>query len=252
VMNVPAEPGPHPVVVPAHGWARPASYRTGSMLEAEQAYLAERGFVAFQIDYRNYGGSSRETPGTVARPLGYPEDLINAVRALHAARLPFADLDRVAVLGRSMGGGVALNALVARPGVFDAAVLYSPVSSSAADGYRRWVAPREPLRTRVTAAYGSPRSNPGLWRMASARSYLDRVDVPVLIAHGTADLTCPVAWSEATARALHAAGKDVTLREYDGEGHRFEKAWPAFMRQSVAFLRARLAPGTAAALQSRS
>ncbi len=241
VLVVPNRAGRHPVVVIAHGYMDPARYTSGSMLEREQAALAANGFVAFQIDYRNYARSTREGAEPVARPLGYPADLINAVVALRKARLPFADSTRIGLFGRSMGGGVVLDALVARPHLARAAVLYSPVSSRASDNYRRWVVPDASLRRRVEGAYGTPESNPRFWRQASSRGYLDRVVVPIQIDHGTADRMCPVRWSEATARALRAAGKDITLDEYPGEDHRFDRSWARFMHRAVTFLRAELA-----------
>ncbi len=132
------------------------------MLDREQAALAESGFVALQVDYRNYAGSSRESGRPVAHPLGYPEDVINAVRAVKQAKLPFVDTSRIGLFGRSMGGGVVLNALVAQPHLAKAAVLYSPVSSSAADNYQRWVRGDRSLRQRVVAAYGTPAQPAGL------------------------------------------------------------------------------------------
>jgi dipeptidyl aminopeptidase/acylaminoacyl peptidase len=240
VMNVPNRPGRHPVVVIAHGYADPRTYTSGSMLEREQAYLAGRGFVTLQIDYRNYAGSTRESTTPVARPLGYTADLVNAVRALRRARLPFADASRIGLFGRSMGGGVVLNALAARPHLARAAVLYSPVSSRAADNYDRWVRPTPQLRGRVEAAYGDPVSRPAVWRRASSRAYLDRVAVPVQVHHGRADTVCPVSWSGATTTALRARGKDVTLHEYAGEDHRFDRSWPRFMHRATSFLRAHL------------
>jgi dipeptidyl aminopeptidase/acylaminoacyl peptidase len=240
VLDAPTRPGRHPLVVLAHGWTDPARYTSGSMLERERSLLAENGFAALQIDYRNHAGSTREAVGVVERPLGYPEDLVNAVRAVQRARLPFVDGDRVGLFGRSMGGGVVLNALAARPGLADAAFLYAPVSSSAADNYERWVRDEPALDVRVEAAYGTPATRPRLWRAASARSYLDRLDLPVLIAHGTADTTCPVAWSRATAQALRDGGGDVELVEYPGEEHRFERAWPAMMYRAVTFLHTQL------------
>ena len=160
-MNVPTRAGRHPVVVIAHGYGDPARYTSGSMLEREQAALAANGFVAFQIDYRSYARSTRESPTPVARPLGYPMDLVDAVLALRRAHLPFADTARIGLFGRSMGGGVALDALVARPHLARAAVLYSPVSSRAADNDRRWVAGDPALRARVVHAFGTPASRPG-------------------------------------------------------------------------------------------
>jgi dipeptidyl aminopeptidase/acylaminoacyl peptidase len=241
MMNVPRTPGRHPVVVVAHGYADPARYTSGSMLVREQAALAQSGFVSLAVDYRNFAGSSREDAVPVARPLGYPEDLVNAVAAVRGSRLPFLDGTRVALLGRSMGGGVVLDALAARPHLARAAVLSSPVSSSAADQYARWAAPDPSLRHRVVSAYGTPRSNPAFWRHASVSSYLGRVDVPLQIHHGTSDLMCPVRWSETTATALRREGKDVTLYEYPGQGHRFDDvARSRFLERALAFLHAHL------------
>jgi dipeptidyl aminopeptidase/acylaminoacyl peptidase len=241
VMDVPSRAGRAPLVVLAHGWTDPRRYRSGAMLSRERETLAEHGFVALQIDYRNHAGSTREDARSVPRPLGYPEDLVNAVRAVRRADLPLVDASRVGLVGRSMGGGVVLNALAARPGLADAVVLYSPVSARAADSYHRWVTARPALRARVERAYGTPTSRPRVWARASAFGYLGRVDVPVRIHHGTADAVCPLRWSRATARALRAGGGDVRLHRYAGQDHRFHgAAWSSFMQRTARFLHAEL------------
>jgi dipeptidyl aminopeptidase/acylaminoacyl peptidase len=161
------------------------------------------------------------------------------VIALRRAHLPNVRRGPVLLFGRSMGGGTALQALVARPHLFRAAVLYSPVSSSAADNYRRWVIPRAALRRRVARAYGTPALNPRFWRAASVLNYLSRVSVPVRINHGTADTTCPIGWSEATTRALRAQGKSVRLHEYKGQQHAFRgAARRLLMRRALRFFAA--------------
>jgi dipeptidyl aminopeptidase/acylaminoacyl peptidase len=242
VMDVPARRGRFPLVVLAHGWTDPARYRSGGMIERERVRLAQSGFVALQIDYRNHGGSTRETTEVVAEPLGYPEDLVNAVRAVRRARLPFVDAGRVGLFGRSMGGGVVINALAARPRLAKAAVLYSPVSSSAVETYRRWVRPNPELRAKVEAAYGTPTTRPDVWSRASARTYLGRVDVPMQVHHGKRDDVCPVRWSRATVKALKTGGnRRVTMHGYVGQDHRFTgQSWRRFMTRSIAFLRAEL------------
>ncbi|MDP3966699.1 MAG: alpha/beta fold hydrolase, partial [Nocardioides sp.] len=135
VLLEPLVEGPRPVVVVAHGYSHPANYTIGGQLEREQAALADAGYVVMQPDYRNHGASGREGRRTVARPRGYAEDLINAVRALRLARLPYADTERLGLLGRSMGGGVVMNALAARPKLADAVVLYSPLSATMSDNF---------------------------------------------------------------------------------------------------------------------
>lgn len=233
VLLEPLVEGPRPVVVLAHGYTHPDDYAVGGQLVREQTALADAGYVVLQPDYRNHGESSREGTRTVARPTGYAEDLINAVRALRVARLPYADTDRLGLLGRSMGGGVVLNALAARPRLASAVLLYSPLSTTSALNFNRFVVRRghHELRDRVVDAYGTARTNPKFWRATSSRPYLGRIAVPVQIHHGTADPTCPVRWSKRTRRDLRQA----KLFSYAGEGHRFHGAWPLFMRRTRTF-----------------
>ncbi len=238
-MLVPAGSGPFPVVLVAHGYHTPPDYLRHTGVVREDELLARHGYVVVQPDYRNYGQSTVEGDRFVARPRGYPEDLVNAVLAVRRAHLDFVKPGPVSLLGRSMGGGVALQALVARPRLFSSAVLYSPVSSSAADQYRRWVLGDRDLHRRVVRAYGTPRSHPRFWHRASARRYLSRVTVPVQIHHGLADTTCPVRWSEATARALRRDGKRVHLYEYPGQHHKIRgPSWNLLMRRALRFFAA--------------
>ncbi len=235
-LSVPSRPGRSPLLVLAHGYEDPATYRSGAALAREQDFFAARGYVVLLPDYRNYGGSGHDPATPVARPLGYTEDLVNAVLAIRRARLPYVDASRVGVLGRSMGGGVALSAVEARPDLFDALVLYSPVSSSASDNYERWVAGTGALDSRVVGTYGAPEDSPRFWGEASPRSYVDRIDVPVQVHHGTADEVCPVWWSRTTVAALRRAGQTVEYYEYPGEEHRFEAAWSLMAQRAGDFL----------------
>ncbi len=239
VMNVPTGSGPFPVLVLCHGYIDPAVYTTGRGLKREQDYLARRGYVVLHTDYRNHAGSDDDPVADVDLRLGYTEDAINAVEAVRRSTLPYLDRGRVGLLGRSMGGGVVLNALVVRPDLVDAAVVFAPVSSNAADNFERWIR-RDPSRRglarRIIAAHGSPERAPAFWRAASPVTYLGRVRAPLLMHHGTADQTCPPRWSRATYAALRERGKDVTLHAYPGEGHAFGAAWALAMRRTVAFL----------------
>lgn len=238
VMNVPRGAGPFPVLVLCHGYIDPAVYTTGRGLAREQDYLARRGYVVLHTDYRNHAGSDRDGRSDLQLRLGYTEDVINAVLAVKASRLPYLDRDRVGLLGRSLGGGVVLNVLVVKPGLVDAAVVFAPVSSDAVDNFDRWIrgeAQRRRLADRIVAAYGSPERNPAFWRDVSPRTFFDRVTEPLLVHHGTADESCPIAWSRTTVSALRGLGKDVQLFTYAGEPHAFGAAWPTAMRRTAAF-----------------
>lgn len=243
IMNVPAGTGPFPVVVLLHGYIDPTIYVTGQGYRREQDALARNGYVAFHVDYRNHAGSSDDPRNDVDLRLGYARDAIAAVEAVKTSDLPFLDGERIGMIGRSMGGQVAFNALVARPGLVDAAVTYASVSTDAVDNYERWIRfadGRRELAAAIEKAHGSPEDAPEFWRGVSARTYFDRITTPVMVHHGTADDTCPIAWSRATVRALRAAGVDVTYHEYPGENHYMYAAWAPSFQRTLAFLKAHL------------
>jgi dipeptidyl aminopeptidase/acylaminoacyl peptidase len=239
IMNVPSGDGPFPVVVLLHGYIDPAVYVTGQGYRREQDSLARNGYVAFHVDYRNHAGSDDDPGNDVDLRLGYARDAIAAVEAVKASKLPFLDGGRIGLIGRSMGGQVAFNALVAKPGLVDAAVTYASVSTDAVDNYDRWIRfadGRGQLAAAIERDHGSPEDNPEFWRGVSARTYFDRITTPVMVHHGVADDTCPIAWSRATVRALRAADVDVTYYEYPGENHYMYAAWAPSFQRTLAFL----------------
>jgi dipeptidyl aminopeptidase/acylaminoacyl peptidase len=235
IMNVPSTPGPHPALVLNHGYIDPAVYTNGRGLMREQDYLARRGYVVLHTDYRNHAESSKDPNSEVTLRLGYTEDVINAVLALRTSQ--YVDPSRIALLGRSMGGGITYNALVTQPGLVKAAVVFAPVSSDAVDNFNRWIRADRPIAGQILRRYGEPARNPAFWRNVSAVTFFERVTEPVLIHHGESDSTCPIAWSRSSLAALKAAGKDATLYTYPGEEHAFGPAWPTSMARTVSFLR---------------
>ena len=241
-IAVPVGDGPFPAVVLAHGYIDPAVYRNGQGLTRERAWLADHGYVALHVDYRGHAESSPDRSRGLDMRMGYTEDVVNAVLALRAWRGPVDD-ERVALVGRSMGGGVVMNVLAAKPGLVRAGVAFAPVSSDAVDNFDRWVreAPgRGGIARLVLRRYGEPADNPDFWAGISARTFFRDVTEPVLIHHGTADDTCPLRWSRETTRLMEAAGVDVTLRTYPGEGHAFGPQFELSMQRTDRFLRRRL------------
>ena len=239
VLVRPHGKGPFPAVVLNHGYIDPSYYVTGQGLAREQDWLARAGFVVLHTDYR--GHAAGDPAGDLEREtrLAYARDSINAVLALE--KQPYVDADRTAMLGRSMGGGVTLDALVAAPGLVDAAVIYASVSSSFLDNLRRWTIPERPAAAQeLFDRFGTPRQSPAFYRGLSPRTYFDRITEPVLMFHGRADSTCPPVWSRTTHRLLERSGVDATLVEYPGEEHAFYLRWQDSIVRTVQFLRRQL------------
>jgi dipeptidyl aminopeptidase/acylaminoacyl peptidase len=241
IMNVPAGNGPFPALVLNHGYIDPDIYTNGRGMAREQDFLARRGYVVLHTDYRNHAQSDDDPNADLNLRLGYTEDTINAVLAIQRSGLPYIDGDRVGMVGRSMGGGVTLNALVVKPDLVRAAVIFAPVSSDTVDNFNKWIrgergAERRELAERVIALYGSPEANPPFWRNISPVNFFDRIAAPLVIHHGTADESVPIDWSHKTLAALQKHNKRVEFFIYEGEHHAFVPQWPTSMNRSVDFL----------------
>lgn len=235
-LLVPRGAGPFPAVVLAHGYADPAVYDNTTQMSRERDYLARQGYVVLLVDYRNHAGSSKDPDADANLRLGYAVDVINAAKALQ--RDPQVIPERIALMGRSMGGGVTYTALVAAPGLFRAGIAYAPVSSNTVDNFEKWTRPDRETAGRVVATLGEPEADPDAWAKASPRTYFDRITEPVLIHQGTADLSCPIAWAQASVNALKEAGKSVEYFTYAGQPHVFTNGpWTTSIQRSVDFLK---------------
>jgi len=239
VLIVPTGKGPFPGIVLNHGYIEPSIYVTGQGLAREQDWLAREGFVVLHTDYRGHASSDPAAPLDRESRLGYAEDAINAVRALR--KEPYVDADQMAMLGRSMGGGVTLDALVARPGLVDAAVVYASVSSRFLDNLNHFTVPNRPEAAQAMFdRFGTPQESPQFYRDLSPRTFFDRITEPVLMHHGTDDESCPFRWAPTTHRLLRKAGVDAQLEVYQGEMHSFVPRWQDSIERTVRSRRSQL------------
>lgn len=243
ILNMPKGEGPFPLLVLNHGYIDPAVYTNGRGLRREQDFLARRGFAVLHTDYRGHAGSdpSPDTRKLYDAGLEYAMDSANAILALREAALPRIDTQRVGMLGHSMGGGVTLNILTARPELVRAAVLYAPVHADAFENFLRWRADRDD-DDRTAETFGTVRADHAEeWDALSSQTHLGRVAAPVLVFHGTNDRDVPFSWSQDLTRNLAAARKQVALVSYPGEGHEFAPRFADFMERTAAFFARELA-----------
>ena len=240
VLLRPRGEGPFPGIVLNHGYIDPSIYGTGQGLRREQGRLARAGFAVLHTDYRGHADSDAPVNAFDRESrIGYAEDSINAVLALKQE--PFVDPERMAMFGRSMGGAVTLNALVVYPGLVQAAVIYSSVSSVFVENVEHFTRPSRPqIAKDFYNAFGLPELSPEFYAGLSARTYFDRITEPIQLNHGSEDGTCPYQWSTATQQALAHAGVDSELIRWSGEDHAFYAKWAESMDRSIEYLRERL------------
>lgn len=240
IMNIPKGDGPWPVLILNHGYIDPKIYTNGRGLKREQDYFARQGFAVLHPDYRCHAQSDCDASSEFTLRLGYVKDVINAVEAVRTSPDARLDKTRLGMLGHSMGGGIGLNIMVAKPDLVDAYVLYAPVSSDLRDNYDRWTVRRPAEAKKIAELYGAPNETPSFWDNLSPRTFFSQVTKPIMVHHGTADESVPIEWSDKTVELLKASGTDVTYHVYPGQPHEFGGGWTSLMKRSRDFFRQQL------------
>lgn len=213
-LHLPAAAHP-PVVCLLHGGFWKLPYGRDQLTPIAHD-LAARGLAAWNLEYRRTGGAEPAWPGTMSDVAAG----IDFLRQLWRGGLDI-DLERVAVVGHSAGGHLALWSAArhrrehgdAGPLRIRAAVALAPIADLAG-AYERGVGGDAVAQL----IGGPPASHPDRCRAASPIEMLP-LGVRQLVLHGTEDDAVPIELSRRYAQAAVAAGDDVELIELAGTGH---------------------------------
>lgn len=213
-LTLPAGPGPHPAAVLVGGFG--PSDRDGAVgVIGRRAYgdwaraLAARGVAVLRYDKRGIGASrGPDLAWLDPRPLGV--DAAAAVRAVRSR--PEVDARRVALVGHSQGGNLALRAAALGAPARVVVTLGTPGRPL---GRLTGTGPRVRFLLGVLVGQRTAR------RLLRADPRVDAraVTVPVLHVHGRADGVVPAGDARRLAAARAAAGRPTRVRLFAGLDH---------------------------------
>ena len=215
----------HPAIVWIHGDGVNQNYdgwhvqRNYAVYYSVHQYLLQQGYVVIAPDYRGsigYGSAWREG---VYMDVGGKDFRDAALAADYLKTLPYVDADRLGVWGLSYGGFFTLLAVTEYPTKYRAAIDVAGVADYAMyydDPYHgSWTESR----------IGKPDEHPQVYAQASPVSHIDKLERPLLVLHGTADVNVPYLHSVRLVDEALKKGKGdlVEFMMYPGEFHYFTR-----------------------------
>jgi dipeptidyl aminopeptidase/acylaminoacyl peptidase len=208
-----------PAVMNVHGgpWVRDAWGYDG-----EAQWLANRGYLAVQINYRGSTGYGKAFVNAGDREWGAKmhDDVVDAVNWI--VEQGYADPDKVAIYGGSYGGYAALVGAAFTPDVFACAV--DIVGPSDLRTLINSIPPYwAPMIAQFHTRVGNPDTEPDFLWSRSPLSRAGDIRIPLLIAQGANDPRVKQAEAEQIVAALTEKGIDHEYMLFPDEGHGFAK-----------------------------
>jgi dipeptidyl aminopeptidase/acylaminoacyl peptidase len=188
----------------------------------EAQWLANRGYLCIQVNYRGSTGYGKAFVAAGDREWGAKmhDDLLDAVG--HVVDQGWADRERIAIYGGSYGGYAALVGAAFTPDVFRCAV--DIVGPSNLKTLLETIPPYwKPMAAALYKRVGNPETDAEFLWSRSPLSRARDIRIPLLIAQGANDPRVKQAESEQIVAALAEAGIDHEYMLFPDEGHGFAK-----------------------------
>jgi dipeptidyl aminopeptidase/acylaminoacyl peptidase len=208
-----------PTVVDVHGGPQ---VRDTWGYNPEAQWLANRGYLCIQVNYRGSTGYGKSFVAAGDREWGgkMHDDLVDAVD--YAVSEGWADRSKVAIYGGSYGGYAALVGAAFTPDVFCCAV--DIVGPSNLKTLLETIPPYwAPMIAQLYRRVGNPETDAEFLWSRSPLSRARDIRIPLLIAQGANDPRVKQAESEQIVAALKEAGIDHEYMLFPDEGHGFAK-----------------------------
>jgi dipeptidyl aminopeptidase/acylaminoacyl peptidase len=208
-----------PLVLVVHGgpWTRDV-WR----FHPEAQWLANRGYICLQVNYRGSTGYGKAFLNAGDREWGgrMHDDLVDAVR--WTIEQGYADENRLAIYGGSYGGYAALVGATFTPDLFRCAVAI--VGPSNLITFIRTIPPYwTPMIETFNRRVGNPETEPEFLMSRSPIARVDEIRIPMLIAHGANDPRVKQSESEQIVETMRAKGIRHQYLLFPDEGHGFAR-----------------------------
>ncbi len=184
----------------------------------EAQWLANRGYICLQINYRGSTGYGKKfwNAGNKQWGAAMLDDLVDGAK--WAIEKEYADPSKIGIMGWRYGGYTALMGAIRYPDIFSCALDVSGYLDLKAF-IRAIPASMTNQRQMYFNRVGSPMYESELLQAVSPVNYIDSVNVPLLITHGSKDPFIAQPLIDNLVSSLENRGVPVRYLVFDNESH---------------------------------
>ena len=211
-----ADPHGLPMVLVPHGG--PHYVSDGWAFDTDAQFLASRGYLVLQVNYRGSGrrGYAFQEAGYRRWATRIQDDLVDGMR--WAVAQGYADPARICTYGASFGGYSALMLAAKAPDLVKCAAGMSGLYDLRAMAEKSDASRSFRGKAYIERVVGD---DDDALLAASPLAHAGQIRVPVFLAHGKEDERTPFRQAEAMKKALEKAGNPPLWMPVKGEGHGF-------------------------------
>lgn len=214
------DPANLPMIVHPHGgpWVRDVWD-----FDSRVQYMANRGFAVLQINFRGSSGYGLSFLRAGDKKWGteMQNDIVDGVQ--WAIDEGIADPGRIGIYGGSYGGYTTLAQLVFHPELYKFGICsVGPVNLIDLIKWRKKLG-HDRVYLSYTRTIGDPKTESELLETHSPINYMDRLQAPLMIVHGTKDYIVPIGQAIELRKKLDQLGKEYEWIVKKDEGHGFRK-----------------------------
>jgi dipeptidyl-peptidase-4 len=208
----------HPVVLSVYGGPGSQQVYNEWGNDGWAQYLAQQGYVVVGLNNRGSGNYGRDFMELVYRELGRWEAQDFAEVARWLGQQPWVDPERMAIIGTSYGGYMAISTLVRHPGVFALGVANSPLTD-----WRLY-------DTIYAERYlGLLADNDAGYEASSVLGRVEALEDQLFLIHSGMDENVHPQNTMQLLTALASAGKDADLRFFPPGEHGAAYDYPSYV-----------------------
>jgi dipeptidyl aminopeptidase/acylaminoacyl peptidase len=176
------------------------------------SHIVQSGYVMLMVNHRGSNGYGTDFRNLPKGNWGFAqlEDIVSAAALLKTR--PEVDPERIGMMGYSMGGYLTMLAVTTRPSLFRAAVSVFGLGEITGN-------PDRSSKNYVWHIGGGEADLPDEYRKRSPITYIEQMEIPLLLIHSDGDPIEPVTKAYNFMQAMEKAGKTYEAKIYRNEAH---------------------------------